>query len=340
MEQHQVDSELFDAQGEDYYSKAQHNLKALKEMEAINHKLKAKTAELEKARAELDLSDKDARYKLQLKEGDQRLEESHQQTLEQLEAKHSRQMEELEDVLRNKKRSIESQKSRIDSSIDDLKKKIAELESRKDALDEKMDEEETSHRKEIRHLAEKHEEQKSKKEAIYRSKKSYYDSELQRLYSDSQSTPKTRALEFDLLDLWEQLNKAEKQFYGEEITLRKWNRALPSSLQQEVKQKQNPQPVVKPQTCSSDKPSDPVTRPETPPHTCSSDIYQPPLTTVKQMPVFELPRAKEIVKEIGFSLADEEEEEEHQKARTSEGQIRFPKIIQSSKLKKKVIPKK
>ena len=312
----EIDKDLSAGQ-EVFLQRAENGMKWLAESQKLSAAIKAKEKELEKARQELTHSDKNDKYRHWLLEQRNKLMNKTEKSKTIFEIN----MELKEEGIEKEIRSLEKKKDDTLDKIDtEIRNFVSMMEKKKSDISEKLDQQIDK----LRDKLKGYEIKNKLKAGILAEEGSgtldYYNSELRRL-DDQESTPKIRGLEFDLNSLRQQLYKLEKDFMGGQ-----------SPSERIAKQQQTPQPVVKPQT----PPSDPVPRPETPPHT----DYQPPLTTVKQMPVFELPSAKEIVKDLGYSLADEEEEEEHQKARTSDGQLRFPKILQSCKLKKKVILKK
>lgn len=297
----EVDRELLGNQ-DIFLSRAISGQTLLEEDKKLTSAIRTKQSELEKAKQELCHSEKDQTYREFL-------------------------MRERETCLTNLASRKEKKEDTVDIVEETLEKKIEALEKKKEDYCAKIDAQIEELKQKVSNTL-----KRVKKDIVSVLKTEensleYYNAKLRAL-DEKESTPKIRALEFDLKILRERL-------FANEKNMSKDGSSVSERLYLESIGQRPPQSQKKPQT----PPSDPVS-----PLRQDSSLDEPPRSDYRapkqQMPVFDLPCATEIVKEIGFSLADQEAEETLQRARTSDGKFRFPKIIQSSKQPKKVILKK
>ena len=203
-----VDTSLADLANQP--SETQISMSLIGTIKKLNEKIKSKTTELEKAKGELMLSDKDEKYKRYLLEQKSRLFNANEKKLET-----------LDDRLDGKEERIERDIERLQDKKEDLLRKINQI----DEMIERLKHKEKEAKRKIEH-------QKQLTDAERQNKLTYYDDELKRLQDGVKSTPKIRSLEVDLIDLWEQLNRAETQMFGEPCSIKGWKRELPDSLKE------------------------------------------------------------------------------------------------------------
>lgn len=191
-------------------SETQISMTLISTIKKLNEKIKSKTTELEKAKGELMLSDKDEKYKLYILEQKSRLFNSSEKKLDV-----------LDDRLDGKEERIERDIKALQNKKEDYLRKINQI----DEMIERLQDKEKDAKRKI-------EKQKQFADAERQNKLSYYDSELKRLQDGVKSTPKIRSIEVDLIDLWEQLNRAETQMFGEPCSIKGWKRELPDALRE------------------------------------------------------------------------------------------------------------
>jgi hypothetical protein len=183
----------------------------MQSIKKLKETINKKTTEIEKAKMELTLGEKQNKYKQYCEEQKHLLEDKKERTIEKLEDRSGWKKERCREEITKLERRKEILHEEYLRKVQAIDEEIEQLQRKEHKAIEKIDA------------------QKNQAEEERLKKIAYYDTELRKL-EENLSSPKVRSLDIDLINLWEELNQKEKVYFEEPCSIKGWKRYLPQQI--------------------------------------------------------------------------------------------------------------